>query len=105
MRCISSHHIRNFTYPLDIVRTRLSNLSASFKELGAKKEKLPGVFQLMVTMDKTEGGFLAPYRHNTNNYWCRSLSKLACGGTVQAHTDNLGRIELHDLRRNSTLSD
>jgi solute carrier family 25 phosphate transporter 23/24/25/41 len=52
------------TYPLDIVRTRLSIQSASFKELGDKKagEKLPGMFSLMVTMYKTEGGWTALYR-------------------------------------------
>jgi solute carrier family 25 phosphate transporter 23/24/25/41 len=52
-----------FTYPLDIVRTRLSVQSASFKELGDKKgQKLPGMFGLMVTMYKTEGGWTALYR-------------------------------------------
>jgi len=51
-----------FTYPLDIVRTRLSIQSASFKELGGKKVKLPGMFELLVTMYKTEGGFAALYR-------------------------------------------
>jgi hypothetical protein len=52
-----------FTYPLDIVRTRLSVQSASFKELGRKTgEKLPGMWQLMVIMYKTEGGFPALYR-------------------------------------------
>jgi solute carrier family 25 phosphate transporter 23/24/25/41 len=51
-----------FTYPLDIVRTRLSIQSASFKELGGKKEKLPGMFQLLVTMYRDEGGWTALYR-------------------------------------------
>jgi solute carrier family 25 phosphate transporter 23/24/25/41 len=51
-----------FTYPLDIVRTRLSIQSASFKELGDKKEKLPGMFTLLVQMYKTEGGVSALYR-------------------------------------------
>jgi solute carrier family 25 phosphate transporter 23/24/25/41 len=51
------------TYPLDIVRTRLSVQSASFKELGAARgEKLPGMFGLMVSMYKTEGGWIALYR-------------------------------------------
>jgi solute carrier family 25 phosphate transporter 23/24/25/41 len=53
------------TYPLDIVRTRLSIQSASFKELkpgeGAR-QKLPGMFGLMVIMMKTEGGWKALYR-------------------------------------------
>ncbi|KAK0708407.1 mitochondrial carrier domain-containing protein [Lasiosphaeris hirsuta] len=51
-----------FTYPLDIVRTRLSIQSASFAELGAKPQKLPGMWQTMTLMYKTEGGFTALYR-------------------------------------------
>lgn len=51
-----------FTYPLDIVRTRLSIQSASFAELGAKPKKLPGMWQTMVGMYRTEGGFTALYR-------------------------------------------
>jgi solute carrier family 25 phosphate transporter 23/24/25/41 len=54
-----------FTYPLDIVRTRLSIQSASFKELGDIKgtgQKLPGMFALMVSMYKHEGGWTALYR-------------------------------------------
>ncbi|WPH00164.1 Hypothetical protein R9X50_00298700 [Acrodontium crateriforme] len=52
-----------FTYPLDIVRTRLSIQSASFETL--KKDaagKLPGMWETMVMMYKTEGGVLALYR-------------------------------------------
>lgn len=51
-----------FTYPLDIVRTRLSIQSASFAELGPKTQKLPGMWQTMIMMYKTEGGFAALYR-------------------------------------------
>ncbi|RFU80247.1 mitochondrial carrier [Trichoderma arundinaceum] len=51
-----------FTYPLDIVRTRLSIQSASFTELGAKPEKLPGMWATIVSMYKTEGGVSALYR-------------------------------------------
>ena len=52
-----------FTYPLDIVRTRLSIQSASFAALGgARGAKLPGMWATMVTMYKTEGGILALYR-------------------------------------------
>lgn len=52
-----------FTYPLDIVRTRLSIQSASFAALGAAtKKKLPGMWQTMVTMYKMEGGVPALYR-------------------------------------------
>ena len=51
------------TYPLDIVRTRLSIQSASFSELGSKTgEKLPGMWQLLILMYKHEGGWTALYR-------------------------------------------
>lgn len=52
-----------FTYPLDIVRTRLSIQSASFAVLGkASRDRLPGMWATMVTMYKTEGGISALYR-------------------------------------------
>lgn len=52
-----------FTYPLDIVRTRLSIQSASFAALkNAPKTKLPGMWATMVIMYKTEGGIFALYR-------------------------------------------
>ncbi|KAJ4302545.1 hypothetical protein N0V88_002695 [Collariella sp. IMI 366227] len=51
-----------FTYPLDIVRTRLSIQSASFAELGEKPKRLPGMWQTMAHMYRTEGGLLALYR-------------------------------------------
>ncbi len=50
------------TYPLDIVRTRLSIQSASFAELGDKPKQLPGMWQTLVHMFKTEGGIRALYR-------------------------------------------
>lgn len=51
-----------FTYPLDIVRTRLSIQSASFVDLGARPKKLPGMWATMTAMYKNEGGLLALYR-------------------------------------------
>lgn len=51
-----------FTYPLDIVRTRLSIHSASFAELGDKPKELPGMWTTLVQMYKTEGGVNALYR-------------------------------------------
>jgi solute carrier family 25 (mitochondrial phosphate transporter), member 23/24/25/41 len=52
-----------FTYPLDIVRTRLSIQSASFQGLKEKAgQKLPGMWGVMVSMYKNEGGVLALYR-------------------------------------------
>lgn len=46
------------------MRTRLSIQSASFGGLkaGAEQQKLPGMWQTMVIMYKTEGGWLALYR-------------------------------------------
>jgi solute carrier family 25 (mitochondrial phosphate transporter), member 23/24/25/41 len=51
-----------FTYPLDIVRTRLSIQTASFEALGKAQGKPPGMFATMKTMYKTEGGILGLYR-------------------------------------------
>jgi solute carrier family 25 (mitochondrial phosphate transporter), member 23/24/25/41 len=51
-----------FTYPLDIVRTRLSIQSAGFAALGTKEGKLPGMWATMKTMYKTEGGIFGLYR-------------------------------------------
>ena len=52
-----------FTYPLDIVRTRLSVQSASFAKLdNVTLEKLPGMWGTMKHMHKYEGGFPALYR-------------------------------------------
>ncbi|KAF9159628.1 hypothetical protein DFQ26_006331 [Actinomortierella ambigua] len=51
-----------FTYPLDIVRTRLSIQSAQVGgDLEAAK-KLPGIWQTMVTICKHEGGITGLYR-------------------------------------------
>lgn len=51
-----------FTYPLDIVRTRLSIQTASFEELGKPIGKAPGMWQTMTKMYKTEGGMAGLYR-------------------------------------------
>ncbi|RKF74522.1 putative mitochondrial carrier [Golovinomyces cichoracearum] len=52
-----------FTYPLDIVRTRLSIQSASFVTLNQPaNRKLPGIWTTMVIMYNKEGGILALYR-------------------------------------------
>ncbi|KAH8887775.1 mitochondrial carrier [Thozetella sp. PMI_491] len=51
-----------FTYPLDIVRTRLSIQSASFAVLGDRPKQLPGMFATMKSMYLTEGGIAALYR-------------------------------------------
>lgn len=51
-----------FTYPLDIVRTRLSIQTASFDGLNKHAGKPPGMWPTMTLMYKTEGGFLGLYR-------------------------------------------
>jgi solute carrier family 25 phosphate transporter 23/24/25/41 len=52
-----------FTYPLDIVRTRLSIQSASFADLKKQTgQKLPGMWSVLKKMYKTEGGISALYR-------------------------------------------
>ena len=52
------------TYPLDIVRTRLSIQSASFADLGTRDpgQKLPGMFTTLAMIYKNEGGTRALYR-------------------------------------------
>lgn len=53
------------TYPLDIVRTRLSIQSASFADLAVQKtqgQKLPGMWTTLANMYKHEGGWTALYR-------------------------------------------
>ena len=44
------------------MRTRLSIQSASFAELGARPKQLPGMWQTLVGMYKSEGGVRALYR-------------------------------------------
>lgn len=54
-----------FTYPLDIVRTRLSIQGADFDAIKAETaggKKIPGMWATMKTMYKTEGGYQALYR-------------------------------------------
>ena len=70
------------TYPLDIVRTRLSIQSASFAALGeGARQKLPGMWTTLIKMYKTEGGILALYRGiiptvaGVAPYVCRSPTK------------------------------
>ena len=51
-----------FTYPLDLVRTRLSVQTADFAALTeAEKKNMPGMWKIMVNVYKTEGGLLALY--------------------------------------------
>jgi solute carrier family 25 phosphate transporter 23/24/25/41 len=54
------------TYPLDLVRTRLSIQTANLARLNRSKvktgEKPPGIIELLIKIYKTEGGLLALYR-------------------------------------------
>ena len=50
------------TYPLDIIRTRLSIQSASFAGLQKRAGKPPGMYETGVMMYKTEGGIKGLYR-------------------------------------------
>ena len=51
-----------FTYPLDIVRTRLSIQTASFASLARHEGKPPGMWPTMKLMYNTEGGLRGLYR-------------------------------------------
>lgn len=88
-----------FTYPLDIVRTRLSIQSASFIQFaGSPRQKLPGMWATLVIMYKTEGGILALYRGiiptvaGVAPYVTAPFKPLNRG-----YTKLIGWIELHDL--------
>lgn len=94
-----------FTYPLDLVRTRLSVQTADFTGLSdAGKKNMPGMWKIMVNVYKTEGGFLAlyggyiptiagvaPYVSDVPSEYVVSLA------------DYPGRPELHDLRVSKTV--
>lgn len=54
------------TYPLDLVRTRLSIQTANLSKLAQSKiatgDKPPGILELLVKIYKTEGGIIGLYR-------------------------------------------
>lgn len=92
-----------FTYPLDIVRTRLSIQSASFAALSqAQKDRLPGMWKTMIIMYKTEGGVLALYRGIIPTV--AGVAPYVCLRSLVGQSNNkqanipLGWFELHDLR-------
>lgn len=93
----------SFTYPLDIVRTRLSIQSASFAALGkAAGDRLPGMWATMVTMYKTEGGVSALYRGiiptvaGVAPYVC-THAKLPEFNCQSADLCGVGWAQFHDL--------
>jgi solute carrier family 25 phosphate transporter 23/24/25/41 len=93
------------TYPLDIVRTRLSIQSASFAELGQRdqNQKLPGMFTTMVRIYKTEGGMIALYRGIVPTVagvapYVSFFGGILCQIGVPELTYHAGWTELYDLR-------
>lgn len=97
-----------FTYPLDIVRTRLSIQSASFAELGEKPKKLPGMWQTMISMYRTEGGIAALYRGIVPTV--AGVAPYVCGPEKGGSGAGLtlcatGRLEFHDVRVCQAVSD
>ncbi len=99
-----------FTYPLDIVRTRLSIQTASFAVLGDKPQMLPGMWATLTKMYKTEGGLLALYRGiiptiaGVAPYVSRAV-QLPCPTLARtrrlirfASCPAIGRPQLHDIR-------
>lgn len=96
-----------FTYPLDIVRTRLSIQSASFSTLSEiQRKNLPGMWATLVIMYKTEGGFFALYRGILP-----TVAGVAPYVRTEACMSNLhllmalGWLELHDIRICAAISD
>lgn len=51
-----------FTYPLDIVRTRLSIQSAQIANTKEAQAALPGIWKTMVNIYSKEGGVVGLYR-------------------------------------------
>lgn len=90
------------TYPLDIVRTRLSIQSASFQGLGGREagKKLPGMWGLLKIMYKTEGGVFALYRGiiPTVVGVAPYVGRLVALHGQGIDLTNLGRSQLHGVR-------
>ena len=93
------------TYPLDIVRTRLSIQSASFADLKSptQGQKLPGLWSTMSLMYRSEGGWLALYRGiiptiaGVAPYVSRCCLEEHEYGSYRANLVT-GRVEFHGLR-------
>lgn len=98
-----------FTYPLDIVRTRLSIQSASFAALSQKgaEERLPGMFQTMVLMYRKEGGVVALYRGilPTVAGVAPYVSVAFIHDTSALANQVEGRAEFHDIRISAQIFD
>lgn len=89
------------TYPLDIVRTRLSIQTASFAALGgAHKDKIPGMWTTLVGMYKSEGGMAALYRGIIPTVSGVAPYVRPCADMVTADYGAdiyLGRLKFHDI--------
>ena len=90
------------TYPLDIVRTRLSIQSASFSVLEKRGvgERLPGMFRTMTLMYRNEGGIIALYRGiiPTVTGVAPYVSLTTCSSIFRVSTNEFkGRAEFYDI--------
>lgn len=96
------------TYPLDIVRTRLSIQSASFADLGKHEQgKLPGLFTTLVLIYRNEGGVIALYRGIIPTVagvapYVSSVPELSPWRLTRRVP---GRAEFYDLRIGAPISD
>lgn len=64
-----------FTYPLDIVRTRLSIQSAQVANTKEAQAALPGIWKTMVHIYTKEGGVIGLYRGLGPTLTVRRLSR------------------------------
>lgn len=89
------------TYPLDIVRTRLSIQTASFAALGeVPKREIPGMWTTLLSMYKSEGGMAALYRGIIPTVAGVAPYVRSCSDTVIGDHDTYicsGRLEFHDI--------
>lgn len=96
------------TYPLDIVRTRLSIQSASFAGLGQREtgDALPGMFRTMILIYRNEGGAIALYRGivptvaGVAPYVSLDIWRII----FRIQLTCAGRSQLHDLRVSPEIS-
>ena len=87
-----------FTYPLDLIRTRLSVQSVG-KNTEAELKALPGMWKTLATVYTTEGGLLALYRGIIPTV--AGVAPYVCTSSVYDALCLLlivsGRPKLHDL--------
>lgn len=76
-----------FTYPLDIVRTRLSIQSAQVANTKEAQAALPGIWKTMVNIHTKEGGVIGLYRGLGPTLTVRKLFRIQHGyrSTMERH--------------------